>query len=140
MLLFFLVSFVYILIAMLLRHQGVWYNTEVNPLMEAVKYICVGCVEEIVFRGWGYNALLAVTSDRKARVISTVLFILLHWTAYFVRLFRFGTFDAVTFVTQSFSVLLFGLAFCWLLKRSKTLWIPIIAHSVYDFVSTLLVG
>lgn len=140
LLLFFLVSSAYILTAMLVGHKGWWYNTEVNPMLEAIKYISVGCVEEIVFRGWGYNALLTITSDKKARAISTVLFILLHWPAYFVRLFRFGAFDAVTFVTQSLSVFLCGLAFCWLLKKGKTLWNPIIAHSIYDLISTLLVG
>jgi len=129
-----------VVLTMLVRHKGFWLNREVNPLLETVKFMTVGCVEEIVFRGWGYNALVKAISDRKAAIISTALFVALHWPAYFIKWFRFGTFDFAALLTQSFSALLWGLVFCWLLNRGKTLWNPVIAHSVYDLMSVLLVG
>lgn len=38
------------------------------------------------------------------------------------------------------STLLWGILTCWLLKNSRTLWNPILAHFVYDFLLTILVG
>ncbi len=134
------VSSAVVVVTMLISYKGFWINTKINPLLEMIKYIAVGCAEETVFRGWGYNALANVTSDRKAAVVSSALFVILHWCAYFVRLYRFKSFDLTAMLIQSFSAMLWGLIFCWMLKKSKTIWNPIIAHSVYDYMSVLLVG
>ncbi len=37
-----------------------------------MKYVIVGFVEETVFRGWGYNALTKVTTDKNAVILSTM--------------------------------------------------------------------
>lgn len=55
-------------------------------------------------------------------------------------LFRFGTFDYAGILVQSFSTSLWGILACWLLKKSRTLWNPILAHFVYDFLLTILIG
>lgn len=81
-----------------------------------------------------------ILSDRKAMVLSTILFVLLHWPAYFIKLYRFGTFDFAAMLTQSFSAFLWGIIFCWLLRKGKSLWNPIIAHGAYDLMSVLLIG
>lgn len=133
-------SAVYVVTAMVLTHNGFWFNSQVNPLLEVVKFAVVGFVEEMVFRGWGYNALARVLSDRKAMMISTALFVLLHWPAYFVKLYRFGTFDFAALLTQSLSALLWGIVLCWLLRKGKSLWSPIIAHGLYDLMVVLLIG
>lgn len=133
-------SALYVIIEMLVYHQGFWFNSSVNLPLEVIKYVVVGFVEEAVFRGWGYNALAKITSDKKAIVISTALFIILHWPAYFIKLYRFGTFDLAGIVSQSFSALVWGIIFCYLLKKGKNLWNPIIAHTFYDLLSVLLVG
>ena len=125
---------------MALTHKGFWFNSQVNPLLEVVKFATVGFVEETVFRGWGYNALARILSDRKAVIISTILFVLLHWPAYFVKLYRFGTFDFAAMLSQSLSAFLWGIILCWLLRKEKSLWNPIIAHGLYDLMSVLLIG
>ena len=33
-----------------------------------------------------------------------------------------------------------GIVFCWLLKKSKTIWNPIIAHIVYDVFIIVFAG
>jgi len=134
------VSSAIVAITMLFYHKGFWFNHEVNPLLEIIKFMMVGCVEEIVFRGWGYHALTKVTSERKAVILSTGLFILLHLPAYFIKFYRFGTFDFAAMLIQSFSALLWGIVFCWLTKKGKTLWNPILAHAFYDWISVLFVG
>jgi len=134
------ISSAVVVITMLFYNKGFWFNTVIEPLAVIIKYIIVGFVEETVFRGWGYNALAAVTSDRKAVIISTVFFIIVHLPAYFIKLYRFGNFDFAAILTQSLSALIWGIVFCRLLEKRKTLWNPIIAHSVYDIMSVLLVG
>lgn len=100
----------------------------------------MGFVEETVFRGWGYNSLIPVVSYKKAAVLSTVFFILLHWSAYFIKLYRFGVFDFAGIIGQSTAALFWGFMFCWLLQKGKTLWNPMIAHILYDMTYLLFVG
>lgn len=130
----------YCLVSMFAVHKRLWINREVPFWLTVMKYFVVGCVEEIVFRGWGYNTLAKTLPNRKAVAISTLLFVLLHWSAFFIKLFRFGTFDYAGILVQSFSASLWGILTCWLLKNSRTLWNPILAHFVYDFLLTILIG
>lgn len=134
------ISLIYVVVEMLVVHRGFWLNQEVNLPLEIIKFVVVGFVGETVFRGWGYNALRKVVSDRKAIMISTACFVLLHWPAYFIRLYRFGTFDISGIVSQSVSALVWGVVFCWLLKKGKSLWNPILAHTFYDITFVLFVG
>ena len=51
------ISLVYIVIMMIINHKGFWFNSEIIVWLVVIKYVIVGFVEEIVFRGWGYNSL-----------------------------------------------------------------------------------
>lgn len=130
----------YCLISMMIVHKRPWINRQVPFWLTVIRYFAVGCAEEIVFRGWGYHALAKTLPNRKAVVISTLLFVLVHWPAFFIKFFRFGVFDYTGFFVQSFSTSLWGILTCWLLKNSRTLWNPILAHFVYDFLLTILIG
>lgn len=134
------ISLGYVVIGMLINHKGFWFNSQNILGLVVVKYIVVGFVEETVFRGWGYNSLSKIVSHKKAAIISTVFFILLHWSAYFIKLYRFGSFDFIGLIEQSSSALIWGLVFCWLLQKGKTLWNPILAHTIYDLTYILLIG
>ena len=134
------ISLMYVAIGMLINHKGFWFNNKNILGLVIVKYIIVGFVEETVFRGWGYNSLSKIVSHKKAAIISTIFFALLHWPAYFVKLYRFGTFDFIGLIGQSSSPLIWGFVFCWLLKKGKTLWNPILAHILYDLAYVLLIG
>lgn len=127
-------------IGMFVTHKRFWLNIAINIPLEMIKICFVGFVEETVFRGWGYNALSAVVTDRKAVLYSTLFFVLLHWPAYFVRLFLYGTLDYMTLLTQSITAFIWGVLCCRMLKKCKTLWNPVIAHIVYDALVVLLIG
>ena len=127
-------------IGMIATHGGFWINPKINIPMEILVICFVGFVEETVFRGWGYNVLSAMVSNRKAVILSTVFFVLLHTPAYFVKLYRFGTLDYATWLTQSLTTAIWGVIFCWLMKKSRTIWNPIIAHIFYDIIVVLFVG
>lgn len=135
-----IISLIYVAIGMLANHKGFWFNTELCLTFVIVKYIVVGFVEETVFRGWGYNSLVNIVSHKKAAIISTVFFILLHWPAYFIKLYKFGSFDFIGIIGQSSSALIWGFVCCWLLKKGKTIWNPIVAHILYDLTYVLFIG
>lgn len=125
---------------MLILHKGFWFNTAEPSLNILIKMLVVGIVEETVFRGWGYNALCAVLQKRKAMCVSTGLFVVLHWPAYFVRLFLSGSFNWAGFAGQSGAALVWGIICCRLFTKDRSIWSAILAHSIYDFVYTVFVG
>ena len=134
------VSLLYSFAGMLAAHGGFWLNPDICLPLEILKIILVSFVEEMVFRGWGYNTLLKKVPDRKAAAYSTGFFVLLHWPAYLIRLSRFGTMDFSAWLVQSLTAAVWGILCCWLMKKGKTLWNPIIAHAFYDLLCVLFVG
>ena len=135
-----ILSMCYVIVSMFFVHKGVFFNDSEILELVIIKFMLVGFVEEMVFRGWGYNALVKNTTHIKATFITTILFVILHWPAYFVKFFRFGTFDFSGIIGQSTAALFWGIIFCWLLKKGKSIWNPIIAHVLYDLSYVLLVG
>ena len=67
-------------------------------------------------------------------IISVLMFVVLHWPAYFIKLFLYGQFHWLEFIVQSISALFCGVLFAVMLKRSGTLWNPMIAHFYYDWI------
>ena len=132
-------SAVFALTGMFVRYHWFRINRAVHIPLEVIKLALVGIVEETVFRGWGFNALCGVVSDKKAVFHSTLCFVLLHWPAYLIKLCRFGAFDLSAWLMQSLTVAVWGVICCALLKKSRTLWNPIIAHALYDVLYVILV-
>lgn len=134
-----LITTVYCFSLMLIVHRGFWLNPGVSIIGVTIKFIIVGFVEETVFRGWGYNTLRQRISDRDAMIVSSILFVFLHWPAYFIKFALFGTFNFWGLINQSILVFLLGMLFCYLFKKSSTLLNPIISHAFYDLFFTLFV-
>lgn len=135
---FMVYTTIYALASMAVKYHS-WYITDESLLLITVKFLIVGIGEEVVFRGWGYNLLKRVQAGTMPLIISAFLFTVLHWPAYFIKLFLYGQFDLAGFVIQSISALIYGLLFAVMLKRSETLWNSIIAHFYYDWVLAVLV-
>ncbi len=129
-----------VLCMMVSVHGGLWLNESLDLLPALIKLAAAGVVEEIVLRGWGYNALCRATTEKNAALYSTVFFVLLHWPAFFIRLIRIGALDVPAFLTQTLTAAIWGLVFCWLMKKGKTLWNPVLVHVIYDMLYLLLVG
>ena len=120
----------YALTSMVITYHS-WHVTDENLLLLTIKLLIVGIGEETVFRGWGYNLLKKVRSDTASLSISAFLFVVLHWPAYFIKLFLYSQFSWPEIAAQSISVLFCGFLFAVMLKRSGSLWNPIIAHFYY---------
>ena len=130
---FMVLTTAYALASMAINDHS-WHVTGEGILLPTIKLIIVGIGEETVFRGWGYNLLKKVHSDTVSLIVSAFMFVILHWPAYFIKLFLYGQFSWPGMITQSVSALFCGLLFAVMLRRSGTLWNPIIAHVYYDWM------
>ena len=128
---FMVLTTVYALTLMVINYHA-WHVTSENLLLLIIKFLIVGIAEETVFRGWGYNLLKKVHSNTVSLIVSALMFVVLHWPAYFIKLLLYGQFDWAGIITQSMSALFLGLLFAVMFRRSGTLWNPIIAHFYYD--------
>ncbi len=90
----------------------------------------IGFIEEIPYRGFIFQKLAESFSLVTATLISALLFLLIHvpgWIA--LHLLNAGT---IAFV------FLFGIAMILLFLWSRSLWGPIVSHSLNDFMSAVL--
>lgn len=126
--------------AMLFNHGGLWVNPNFSFLKHFSTFIMVAFVEELVYRGWGQNALSAFLSERKANLVSNIFFVLLHLPAYFIKLYLNGTFPVAAVATQCAFIFVLGLLFGYLYRKGKSLWSPMIVHFLADFLGVLMIG
>ena len=130
---FMVLTTIYALAIMGINH-GSWHITQENILLLSIKFLIVGIGEETVFRGWGYNLLKKVSSNAASLILSTCMFVALHWPAYWIKWLLYGQFSLPEMIAQSLSALFCGLLFAVMLQRSGTLWNPILAHAYYDWM------
>lgn len=92
--------------------------------------LLIGFVEEIPYRGLVFQKLHERFSVIVATLISSLLFLAIHLPGW-LSLHLFNPATAVF-------VFIFGILMVVLLRYSKSLWAPIISHSLNDFFSTVL--
>ncbi|MCI5892203.1 MAG: CPBP family intramembrane metalloprotease [Clostridiales bacterium] len=93
----------------------------------------VGIFEESVFRGWLLNAVSTFVSERKANLISSGLFVLIHYPKWI-----FAGYDITTIVITSISVYALSLIFGWVFKKNRSIWTGTILHSAWDLITLVL--
>jgi membrane protease YdiL (CAAX protease family) len=133
------VSF-YLMAGMVVNHGGFWVNRDVRLSQLFFKYLMVGVVEEIVYRGFGMNAFSAFMSERKANILAAIYFVMLHFPAYFIHWYLDGTFALSAMLTQAVYVFVLGLIFGYLFRKSKSIFPPVLIHFWSDFGSVLFIG
>lgn len=119
-------------------YDGVGFVWDVRPLemvtltsvLEgAAAFLFIGVVEEIAFRGW----LLRVIADRWNLIagigVSSIAFVIAHLPG--------GSPDFPAYYAVA-SLLVAGLAFCWVYLRSGSLWLAIGLHMGWNFAISLL--
>jgi len=87
--------------------------------------------EEILFRGLILNQLREATSFWKANLITSVLFVLIHWP-YWIWHNGFSTSTAVT----SASLFIVSLFFGYLVKVTNSIWPSTIAHIINNVLAS----
>ena len=120
---------------MILLTANLWYGVALNvSVTETVLYIlsmlCVGFLEEVIFRGLLFKAM-AEDGIRAAVIVSSVTFGIGH----IVNLFNGSGADLVSNMLQVVYAVAVGFAFVMIFLRTKSLLICIAVHGVFNSLS-----
>lgn len=120
---------------LVLLTANLWYAISVNvsPL-ETVLYIlsmlCVGFLEEMIFRGFLFNAM-AKDGIKSAIIVSSVTFGMGH----IVNLFNGSGAQLLPNILQVIYAIAIGFAFVMIYYKTKSLVICIITHGIFNSLS-----
>lgn len=92
--------------------------------------LLIGFIEEVPYRGFVFQKLCAWLSRKSAIAISSLLFVIIHlpgWLSLHLFTIRILIF-----------VFVFGVLMAILLLFSKSLWAPVVSHSLNDFFSAVV--
>ena len=109
------------------------YGTKMKLYDLIVTAATVGVFEESVFRGWFLNAISTFVSERKANLISSALFVLIHYPGWI-----FAGYELTTIAVTSLSVYVLGLRFGWVFRKNRSIWTGAILHSAWDLITWVL--
>ena len=109
------------------------YGTSMKLYDLIVTAATVGIFEESVFRGWFLNAVSTFVSERKANLISSALFVLIHYPGWI-----FAGYELTTIAVTSISVYALGLIFGWVFRKNRSIWTGAIIHSAWDLITWVL--
>ncbi|MGN0178714.1 MAG: lysostaphin resistance A-like protein [Monoglobaceae bacterium] len=109
------------------------YGTKMKLYDLIMTAITVGIFEESVFRGWFLNSISTFVSERKANLISSALFVLIHYPGWI-----FAGYDVTTIIITSISVYALGLIFGWVFRKNRSIWTGAIVHSAWDLITWIL--
>lgn len=125
----------YYLPLILLLSCNLWGGLHVSlSLSEALCYVghmlCVGFLEEVIFRGFLFRAM-AKTNLRAAMIVSSVTFGIGH----LVNLVNGSGADLLSNLLQVAYAMAAGFLFTYLYYKTESLWACIITHSVLNALS-----
>ncbi len=122
-----------------LRNQGLAVTPGFGP-KDLLWVLFVGLTEETLFRGWLLNALW-VPRDLEGEVPpwkpiagTSVLFLLIHFPIWI----RTGVLVTNLAGGAFLSILVLSVVFSWSFWKTRTLTVPILLHSAWDLLVTLL--
>ena len=124
-------ALVYNIVGFFINSSG--YGTKMKLYDLIVTAVTVGIFEESVFRGWLLNAVSTFVSERKANLIYSALFVLIHYPGWI-----FAGYELTTIAVTSISVFALGLIFGWVFRKNRSIWTGAIIHSAWDLITWVL--
>ena len=120
---------------LVLLTANLWYGVRMNqPPVEMVLYIlsmfCVGFLEEVIFRGFLFQAM-ALNGVKSAIIVSSVTFGIGH----IVNLVNGSGAELLPNLLQVLYAVAIGFAFVMIYCKTKSLVICVITHSVFNGLS-----
>ncbi len=120
---------------LILVTRNFWNGAAANlPAADTVCYIacmlCVGFVEEIIFRGFLFRAM-AEENEKSAIIVTSIAF----GAGHLLNLVNGSGADLAENIFQVVGAIAIGFLFVILFHRGKSLWPCIIAHSVINVTS-----
>lgn len=97
-------------------------------------FLLVGITEEIAFRAWMLNAMYTDKTRRYMLEVNAVMFLMIHLPVWIREDMLGAAFAGFGFL----SILGMGLVFAWSFIYFRSIWPPIILHTVYDMLVTVL--
>lgn len=95
---------------------------EIKITMMVMAVLVAPMTEEVYFRGFVYNILKRWTSPVPAAIASSFFFAIVHAS-----------------LTQTIPLTFFALIQCWAYEKSRSLWLPIILHMLFNAISCLAI-
>ena len=135
----FSILFLLELIMMFIMNKGWNFNTNNIPLI--FEYSIVGFTEEFICRGWVFNALYSKIEYKKANIFQAIYFAVWHMVPYIPVWIKYGAIDIqqlkYVFIWNIPASIIIGLLFGYIMKRDKSIWIPILLHASMDYLASL---
>ncbi len=128
-------KFIYYIPLVIIASCNLWFGLTMNytlieSLLFAGSMVCVGFLEEIIFRGFLFKAM-AKDSIKAAIIVSSITFGIGH----IVNLFNGNSNDPIATICQIFYAMAIGFLFVIIFYRGGTLLPCIITHSVVNALS-----
>lgn len=128
-------KFLYYIPLLIIVSCNLWFGLTMNlGITESVFFagsmVCVGFIEEIIFRGFLFKAM-AKDGIKAAIIVSSITFGIGH----IVNLFNGNSDDLVATMCQIIYAIAIGFLFVIIFYRGGTLWPCIITHSVVNSLS-----
>ncbi len=122
-------KFLYFIPIPVMISSNLWYDVEINSkvyeiLINVLLMLCVGYLEELIFRGFLFKAM-AKDNVKSAIIVSSVTFGIGH----IINLFNGSGMSLVANLCQIVSAVVFGFLFVVIFYRGKTLLPCIVTHS-----------
>lgn len=95
--------------------------------------VFVGITEEMMFRGWFLNAFLEKMTKWKSILLSSLLFLLIHFPSWMMK----GQLFTLGFPLSALSVLLLSIIFSFSFIKNRNLIAPILLHMFWNFLQIL---
>lgn len=126
-----LFALVYNVVGFFINSSG--FGTKMKLYDLIITALTVGIFEESLFRGWFLNSISVFVSERKANLISSALFVFIHYPGWI-----FAGYDLTTIIITSISVYVLSLIFGWVFRKNRSIWTGAILHSAWDLITWIL--
>ena len=128
-------KFLYYIPLLIIASCNLWFGVTMNlSITESVfcagSMVCVGFIEEIIFRGFLFKAM-AKDSIKAAIIVSSITFGIGH----IVNLINGSSDDPIATICQIIYAMAIGFLFVIIFYRGGTLWPCIITHSLVNALS-----
>lgn len=127
-------SVVTIVITGNIKYQGIFENADVLMILLLTGgFMIQGAAEEILCRGIVLHALKEKTSLLTAVIVSTILFILPHWSSLFAGKMIYGVIGVI-------NLILISVIFSFLTIYFKSIWVACGLHSFWNAILYSVLG
>lgn len=128
-----LAMILYLLIGSYFQYRNLEVRSSFKLITVINSVLFVGITEELVFRGLILNALLIKFNKWLAIVISSVLFLMIHFPVWI----QTNTFSANLLSGSFIQVFILGVIFSLSFIKSRNIFVPIILHMVWNLFTIL---